>query len=121
MQVKTHVVNETKIAEVISEEIILKTADDGLQLLGNLYYEGFDKIILSVKNVSPDFFDLKNGIAGEVLQKFSNYRVGLALIGDFSVYSSKSVQDFIFESNKSRQVNFLESVEQALGRFSEAR
>lgn len=34
-----------KIAEIISEDIIIKTAQDGLGVLGNLYYQDFDKVI----------------------------------------------------------------------------
>jgi hypothetical protein len=94
MKIESHTVNNVNIAEIISEEVIINHAEDGLDLLGNLYYQGFDKIIIHEQNITPAFFDLKNGIAGEILQKFSNYRVSLAIIGDFSPYQSKSIKDF---------------------------
>jgi hypothetical protein len=118
MEIKTHTINNIKIAEIISEEIIIKNAEDGLDLLGNLYYQDFDKIIIGTHNIIPDFFDLKNGIAGEILQKFSNYRVRLAIVGDFSPYKSKSIVDFIYESNNGKQVNFLANTSMALEKFS---
>ena len=118
MEIKTHTIDNSKIAEIIAPKIILNSAEDGLDLLGNLYYQGFDKIIIHVINITPDFFDLKNGIAGEILQKFSNYRVQLAIVGDFSQYSGKSINDFIFESNKFGHVNFVSSVSEALLRLS---
>ena len=99
MKIETHNINETKIAEVISEVNIINRIEDGLDLLGNLYYQGFDKIVIHEKNITPDFFDLKSGIAGDILQKFSTYRIRLAIVGDFSKYTSKSLNDFIFESN----------------------
>jgi len=114
MKIKTHDINEIKIAELISENTLINNIEDGLDLLGNLYYQGFDKIIIYDKNITPDFFDLKNGIAGEILQKFSNYRVRLAIVGDFSKYASKSVNDFIYESNKVRQINFVISQSEAI-------
>ena len=114
MEIETHTINDTKIAEVISVDIIINNASDGLDLLGNLYYLGFDKIIVHEKNIRPDFFDLKSGIAGEILQKFSNYRVRLAIVGDFSEYTSKSLNDFIFESNKGKQINFVRSQSEAI-------
>ncbi|KAA6304392.1 hypothetical protein EZS27_043961, partial [termite gut metagenome] len=58
-----------------------------MDLLGNLYYQGFDKIVVQEKNITPEFFDLKSGMAGEILQKFSTYRVRLAIVGDFTPYS----------------------------------
>lgn len=114
MKIETHDINDTKIAELISEDTIINNIEDGLDLLGNLYYQDFDKIIIYEKNVTPDFFDLKNGIAGEILQKFSNYRVRLAIVGDFSKYTSKSVNDFVYESNKGRQINFVASQLEAI-------
>ena len=114
MKIEAHNLNNTKIAEVISDETIISTAEDGLDLLGNLYYQGFDGIVLYENNVTPDFFDLKNGIAGEILQKFSTYRVKLAIVGDFSKYSSKSLTDFIYESNRGKHINFVNSTTEAL-------
>jgi len=98
--------------------MIIQSAQDGLDLLGNLYYEGFDKIVILEKNIASGFFDLKNGMAGEILQKFSNYRVRLAIVGDFSMYSSRSLNDFIFESNKIGHVNFVGSLPGAISRLS---
>jgi hypothetical protein len=114
MEIKVHNVNGINIAELVSEEVIINTTDDGLDLMGNLYYQGFDKILIHEENLTPDFFDLKNGIAGEILQKFSNYRVRLAIVGDFSKYTSKSVNDFIYESNKVKQIVFVGSVTDAI-------
>lgn len=114
MKIEAHNLNNTKIAEVISDETIISTAEDGLDLLGNLYYQGFDSIVLYENNVTPDFFDLKNGIAGEILQKFSTYRVKLAIVGDFSKYSSKSLTDFIYESNRGKHINFVNSTTEAI-------
>ena len=37
-------------------------------------------LVLDEKDLSPDFFDLKTGLASQVLQKFVSYRTKLALI-----------------------------------------
>lgn len=118
MDIETHQVNDLKIAEVVSEEIVIKNAADGLDLLGTLYFQGFDKIILHEKNITPEFFDLKTGIAGEILQKFSNYRVQLGIVGDFGTYPGKSIRDFIVESNRKGHINFVESVPAAVKKLS---
>jgi len=118
MHIETHTINNIQIAEVTSDQFIIEKAEDGLDLLGTLYYQGFDRIIIHEKNITPAFFDLKNGMAGEVLQKFSNYRVRLAIVGDFSPYTSKSITDFMYESNNGKQINFLGSVEEALGKLA---
>lgn len=118
MTIETHSLNNIKIAEVIAEGIVIHTAEDGLELLGNLYYQGFDKLLLHEKNLNANFFDLKTGIAGEILQKFSNYRMGLAIVGDFSKYTGKAIRDFMFESNKTGHVYFVTSSSEALVKLS---
>lgn len=119
MKIETHEINDIKIAEVILETAIIHKAEDGVDLVGNVYYQGFDKVILYEKNITPYFFDLSSGIAGEILQKFSTYRVRLAIVGDFTKYPSKSLNDFIFESNKGKQVNFVSSLTAALKALSD--
>jgi hypothetical protein len=114
MQIITHTKNNVQIAEVLSDDVLIQTADDGGQLLADLYYQGFDLIIIKTEQLNPLFFDLKTGLAGEVLQKCSNFRVRLAIIGDFNAYNSKSLRDFIFESNKGKLVNFFSSVDEAM-------
>lgn len=114
MDIISHQINNTAIAEIISDNILIQNPDDALDVLGNTYYQGFDKMIVHQKNMTPDFFDLKNKMAGEILQKFSNYRMRLVIVGDFSAFTSKSLKDFIYESNQGKQVNFVASIEEAL-------
>ena len=118
MNILLHEQNETAIAEVTSDHVLIHTPDDGLQLMVDLYYQGYGEIILHEQNIAPEFFDLKTGIAGEILQKFANYRVRLSIVGDFARYDSKSLRDFIFESNKGRQISFVPSVAEAVARLS---
>jgi hypothetical protein len=106
-------INGKKTAILVSEDMLLSNSQDALDLLGNCGYMGADQIILHEKNITPDFFDLQTGIAGEILQKFSNYRIRVAIIGDFTKYTRKSIRDFIFESNKRGFVNFVVSDEDA--------
>ncbi|WP_126651126.1 DUF4180 domain-containing protein [Chryseobacterium aureum] len=118
MTIQYHESNTIKIAEINSDDMIIQSVQDGLDLIGNIYYQGFDKVILYERNITPEFFDLKTKIAGEILQKFSNYRIRLAIVGDFSKYESKSMEDFIFESNKTKHINFVETLESALEKLS---
>lgn len=117
MEIQVNEIQNTQIAEIISDDIIIFNAEEGLDLLGNIYYQGFDTVIIYSKNITPKFFDLSTGIAGEVLQKFSNYRIRLAIVGDLSMYTSKSLNDFIFESNKQGQINFVATKAQAIERL----
>lgn len=77
------------IVEVLSDELMIRDTSDALDILASVYYNGFDKMILHQKNLAPAFFDLQNGIAGDILQKFSNYRMRLAIVGYFSHVKKK--------------------------------
>lgn len=114
MEIKIHTIDNRKIAEIISDDIVLQTVEDAVDLIGNMSYQGFDKLIIHEENMISDFFELKNKIAGNILQKFSQYSMLLAIIGDFEKYESKSLNDFIFESNKGKQINFVTTVEDGL-------
>ena len=113
MNLNLYEVNGTTIAEVVSDETVISNVEDALDLLANSAYQGASSIILQEKNLTPDFFDLKTGIAGEILQKFSIYDIKLAIAGDFSKYPSKSLRDFIYESNKMGRINFVSTLEEA--------
>ncbi|MDR6568975.1 protein of unknown function [Chitinophaga ginsengisegetis] len=117
MKITIHGNGNTRIAELVADEVLIQTPDEALQLIMDLHYQDFDKMIIREKNITPAFFDLKTGVAGEILQKFSNYRSRLVIIGDFSKYPGKSIRDFIYESNKGRQVNFMDSLEAAIGQL----
>jgi hypothetical protein len=114
MEIISHSIRDISIVEIQAKGLVIAKAGDGLNLLGNVYYPGFDRMILYEKNITPDFFDLKNGMAGEILQKFSNYRMRLAIVGDFSAYQSKSIRDFMYESNQGRRINFVSTLEEAI-------
>lgn len=92
---------------------------DVLDLLAEASYpNSIDGLILRKENLPEQFFELKTGFAGEVLQKFSNYRVRLAVIGDFSQYSSRSLRDFIRESNRGQLVFFKDDIDSAVAALS---
>lgn len=118
MQIKTHHYGKAEIAELISDELVIKDIDSGTDLLGNLYYEGIERVIIHQKNITPEFFDLKTKLAGEILQKFSNYQLRLAIIGDFEELESKSLRDFIRESNRGKLVCFVDSLKEAIKKLN---
>ena len=100
--------------EIRSEEQFINNVQDVLDLFGELYGQYYDGIILYERNITHDFFDLQTKLAGEILQKFSNYRIRLVIVGDWSKYTSRSLEAFITESNRGKTVNFSSSPTEAL-------
>ncbi len=113
---KVHTIRNKEIVEIQDNALIIGTPQQFLQLMLNL---PSDKVILIKENLHESFFDLRSGLAGDILQKVSNYVLHLGIVGDFSIYESKSLHAFIYESNKSNRVVFTSTVEDALNRLSQ--
>jgi hypothetical protein len=96
------------IAVVNSETLLITDAQSALDLIASIGYEhNVTKIAISKVAVSEDFFRLSTGFAGEVVQKFVNYGYRLAIIGDFSGYTSKPLHDYIYECNNGKHLSFV--------------
>ena len=108
------------VAVIHSDEVIITDTGAALDLIATVQYEtGLDRVAIPKAAIAEDFFVLSNGIAGDVLQKFVNYRVKLAIVGDFSGYTSKPLRDFMVESNKGGHVYFVADEADAVRRLSE--
>jgi hypothetical protein len=111
--------NGIETAVVSSDEILIEDVQSALDLIATVNFEtGCNRMIMNKSAICEDFFDLKTRLAGEVLQKFINYHTKIAIVGDFSVYSSKSLKDFIYESNKGKDIFFLPDESQAVEKLS---
>jgi hypothetical protein len=69
-------------------------------------------VAIPVQRLADDFFRLRTGLAGEAIQKFVNYRIRLAIVGDISAFLAESaaLRDFIYESNRGQQVWFVDDI-----------
>jgi hypothetical protein len=118
MELIIHTGCQYKIAEVKSEGIIIYNVQDALNIMVDVNYNDVHRIILHEKNISPDFFDLKTGLAGEILQKFVNYKNKVAFVGQFEKYNSRSLTSFIYECNRGNQFFFVGEIKTAITKLS---
>lgn len=113
--------NGIQLAVVSGEEKIITDVQSALDLVMTAQYEtGADRIVIDKHAITEDFFILSTGLAGEVLQKFINYRVKAAIWGDYSRYTSKPLKDFIYESNNGKDFFFTNTKEEAIRRLTAA-
>lgn len=109
------------IVYIESENILISDLQSALDLMMTINFEkGCSRIILDKKSICEEFFRLSSGIAGEVLQKFVNYHTKLAVIGDFSNYTSKPLHDFIYECNRGNDIFFAGNLDQAIEKLESA-
>lgn len=114
--------NSQIVAVVETNEKVITDTASALDLMANIRYEGNTNLLaISKTAVAEEFFILSSGLAGEILQKFINYHTKLAIFGDFSVYTSKPLKDFIYESNQGKEIFFVLTKEEAINRLSLAK
>lgn len=119
MKIKKITNNGNVITIVNSDEVIISNVQSALDFMVSMYYDtGSHSIVLNKEAVTPDFFVVSTKIAGEILQKFINYQFKLAIVGDFSCYTSKPLKAFIYESNKGNDIFFVSSEEEAIQKLS---
>jgi hypothetical protein len=97
-----------------------RTARDVTAIITEVWASKAQMIAIPAERLGDEFFDLSTRIAGEVLQKFVQYRVRVAIIGDISRYvaASNALRDFVYESNRGRQVWFATTQEELAERLA---
>ena len=82
---------------------------DALDLLGDAFGAGAEVLVVPVERLAADFFRLRTGVAGAVVQKFVNYRLRLVVVGDITehVAASTALRDFVREANRGGQTWFV--------------
>lgn len=118
MEFIEHKKNGVSVVEVLEDGVVLRNAQDLLDMISDFACK---HLMLRKEQVTKAFFDLSTGLAGEILQKASNYRIFIAFIGDFSAVESRSLRDFIYECNEERQIIFKPTIEDALKVFCRKR
>lgn len=107
--------NGIACAVVNSNEIVITDAQSALDVLMSAKYDiGTKNIVVDKKLITEDFFILSKGLAGEILQKYVNYGGRIAIYCDYSHYTSKPLKDFIYESNKDKDVFFVATRDEAV-------
>lgn len=102
-------IGTARVLMLVCEGQRLLSAADLHDLLGEAFFSGIDLIALPVEALDSDFLKLSTGIAGSLFQKFVNYSVRCAIVGDVSdaLNVSQSLCDFVHETNRGNSVWFV--------------
>ncbi len=111
--------NNIICAVVENDDIVITDTQSALDVLMSAKYDvGTKNIVINKKSIIEDFFILSRGLAGEILQKYINYGGRIAIYGDYSHYTSKPLKDFIYESNKGKDVFFVSTEDEAIEKLT---
>ncbi|MBD8069430.1 DUF4180 domain-containing protein [Bacillus sp. PS06] len=122
MDLKKVEANGHTIAIAHSDSILLTDEQSALDLIMSISSEtGSSRIVLNKEAIAEDFFNLRTQLAGGILQKFMNYSIKFAIVGDFSTYTSKALSDFMYECNNGNHIYFAATEEEAIEKLANAR
>jgi Domain of unknown function (DUF4180) len=76
---------------------IIGSDRDAVGLIAEAHEQRADLLLLPVERLDENFFTLKTGLAGAIVQKFVQYGLRLAIVGDVSRHVDESVpfRDFL--------------------------
>lgn len=91
-----------KYMECTNAEKKLQTEQDALDLIAAGMENDTGRLMLHEAALSPDFFNLKTGLAGAVLQKFMNYRMKTAAVVTDGQKIKGRFKELLVETNKGK-------------------
>ncbi|HHY49201.1 MAG TPA: DUF4180 domain-containing protein [Alphaproteobacteria bacterium] len=93
----------------------LDSEQAALDAIGEAHGVDFDLLAIPKERPAPDFLTLRTGLLGAVTQKFVNYSLRVAFIGDFSaeIAASGALRDYVRETNTRGQILFAATLEDA--------
>ena len=74
---------------------------------------GTDGLILTENDLAQEFFDLRSGLAGELFQKFINYKLRMAIVlPDPEAYGER-ISELAYEHKAHDMIRFVRSKDEA--------
>ncbi len=93
---------------------------DATDVIGDCLGQGARWAAVPAVRFADGFFVLSTRMAGEIIQKFVNYHIRLAVVGDLGDHlaASKPLRDFVYESNRGAHVWFVADLAELEGRLA---
>jgi hypothetical protein len=103
-----------RLLECAAEGKQFRSERDSLDLIGAVWNHEATFVVIPVGRLADDFFQLKTRVAGEMLHKLTLYKLRVVIVGDISRHleESSAFRDFVYETNRGRQVWFAASAEE---------
>ncbi|MEV6235803.1 DUF4180 domain-containing protein [Lentzea sp. NPDC051838] len=93
-----------------------------VDLMATLWGQEVGWLVLPVARLTEDFFVLRTRVAGAVVQKIQQYGFRMVVLGDIAEHVGRStaLRDFVYESNRGRQLWFVADEAELDARLSAA-
>ena len=86
--------------ECLADGGVLKSEADALDLVAACGENGVERLLLHAENLDDDFYNLKSGLAGAALLKFSNYFIKAAAVIPAEIANQGRFGEMVLETNR---------------------
>jgi hypothetical protein len=109
MSDSTHTLHGVRVLECAADGPLFRNERDAVDIVGSALSARANLVVIPVARLAEGFFSLKTRIAGEMMQKFVNYEIRVAIVGDITrhVAASDALRNFVRETNRGKQVWFV--------------
>jgi len=104
-----------RYVEVVSSPAPVRTGQDALDLVALCGEHDTNRLMLHAQALSEEFFRLRTGVAGAVLQKFANYSMRAAVVLPDTAALRGKFRDMAAEAGRGSQFRIFESRQEAEG------
>jgi PadR family transcriptional regulator AphA len=105
-------IKDIKFIEILRNSPMIKEEQDALDLSAICGEYGTNRLLIDASHLAPDFFDLKTGLAGAVLQKFATYRVKTAAVIPHELVTGR-FREMVIELNRGNLFRIFENKSEA--------
>ncbi|MGO4407344.1 DUF4180 domain-containing protein [Bosea sp. RAF48] len=98
---------------------LLASPGDSNDFIGEAWSVSADLLAIPIERLGPDVLNLRTRVGGEIFQKFANYRLRCAIVGDISaaLEGSGALRDFVRETNDGPARWFVRDIDQLRARL----
>ncbi|MFB7462196.1 DUF4180 domain-containing protein [Streptomyces sp. NPDC056224] len=102
-------INDVPVLVYEAEGGTIASEREALDCIGDAGYQGARWVVIPSARFDESFFRLSTRLAGEIIQKFVQYRMGIVVLGDITPHTAASpaLRDFVRECNRGHQTWFL--------------
>lgn len=101
-----------KYIQCLPGETRLENEQDAIDLVAACGENGTQQLMVFADNLSNDFYRLSSGVAGNILLKFSNYRIRVAAVLSHELVNQGRFREMVIETNRGNQFRvFYETAE----------
>lgn len=106
-------IGSTRVLLFAGSGPLLAGPADANDFIGEAWSVSAEMLAIPVERLGPDVLNLRTRVGGEIFQKFANYRLRCAIVGDIAAAldGSAALRDFVRETNEGRALWFVADID----------